>query len=518
MKKSAIWLLIAVMVLTFASLLTLQYSYIRTLGKMRSEQFDEAVRRSLSQVIRNLELDETARFLSEDMNEQEKTAFTMPKIATKVLQKRQAATLHSIGGVSNFSSVLEYDETTTLSQSKPKVFISMSHGKNTLSGTYNKMQENLRERYLAQKGFLEDVILRILYEANNRPIAQRIDFSKLESYLNIELSNNGLENMPFHFRVTDKYDREVYRCKDMIGDKESGEYKQVLFPNDPGVETGTLYLNFPTRKNYIYESLRIYVPSIILSIVLLIVFGTTIIVIFRQKKLNDMKNDFVNNMTHELKTPISTISLAAQMLKDGDVGKTPTMLKHISGVIVDETKRLSFQVEKVLQVSLFERDKSNLSFKEVDVNGILETVIATFKLKVENFDGRIEADLAAKYANLTADEMHLTNVFFNLMDNAVKYRGERDLLLKVRTWNDKDHLMISIKDNGIGIKKEHLKKVFDRFYRVPTGNVHNVKGFGLGLAYVRKIVENHNGTIRAESENNKGTEFIISLPLIKNEL
>jgi two-component system phosphate regulon sensor histidine kinase PhoR len=232
-----------------------------------------------------------------------------------------------------------------------------------------------------------------------------------------------------------------------------------------------------------------------------------------------MKNDFVNNMTHELKTPISTISLAAQMLKDVDVGKTPEMLKHISGVIVDESKRLGFQVEKVLQVSLFERDNSTLTFKEVDVNEILDSVVGTFKLKVENFDGQILTDLQAQESEITADEMHLTNVFFNLLDNAVKYRSnDRDLLLKVSTWNDKGRLMISIKDNGIGIKKENLKKVFDRFYRVPTGNVHNVKGFGLGLAYVQKIVDNHNGSIYAESELNFGTEFIISLPLIKNEL
>ncbi|MFA7043484.1 MAG: HAMP domain-containing sensor histidine kinase [Bacteroidales bacterium] len=518
MKKSAIWILIAVMVLTFASLLTLQYSYIRTLGKMRTEQFDEAVKRSLSQVVRNLELDETARFLSEDMNKHENDVFSVPKVTRKITRQSQTATLHSIGGLSSISSMFEYDETTTLSQTGPKVFISMSHGKNTLSGTSAKMQENLRERYLAQKGLMEDVILRILYEANNRPIEQRVDFSKLENYLKVELENNGLENMPFHFRVTDKNDVEVYRCKEMIGKNETGGYKQVLFPNDPDVETGTLYLYFPTKKNYIYESLRIYIPSIIFSIVLLIVFGTTIIIIFRQKKLNDMKNDFVNNMTHELKTPISTISLAAQMLKDGDVGKTPAMLKHISGVIVDETKRLSFQVEKVLQVSLFERDRSNLTFKEVDVNEMLDTIVATFKLKVENFDGKLEKDLSAKRADVTADEMHLTNVFFNLMDNAVKYRSERDLVLTVHTWNEKDNIMISIQDNGIGIKKDNLKRVFERFYRVPTGNVHDVKGFGLGLAYVQKIVQNHNGTIRAESEVNMGTKFIISLPLIKNEL
>jgi signal transduction histidine kinase len=503
------------MVLTFASLLTLQFSYIRTLGRMRAEQFDEAVQRSLSQVVHNLELDETARYLTEDLTEREKSDFTLSN--NKSINKRQTTTLHTIGGISTFSSVLEYDEATTLSQNSPQVFISMSHGRNTLTRTSRKMQEDLRERYLAQKGMMEDVIQRILNEASNAPIEQRIDFSKLEHYLALELNNNGLVNIPFHFRVSDKNDHEVYRSQGMHAESRTG-YKQALFPNDPGVQTGNLYLYFPTREDYIFDSLRIYLPSILFSVVLLVVFGFTILVIFRQKKLNDMKNDFVNNMTHELKTPISTISLAAQMLKDGDVGKTPSMLKHISGVIVDETKRLSFQVEKVLQVSLFERDRSNLTFKEVDVNDMLETVVATFRLKVENFDGSMELDLQAKRAETTADEMHLTNVFFNLLDNAVKYRSDRNLLLKVKTWNDKDNILISVEDNGIGIKKEHLKKVFDRFYRVPTGNVHNVKGFGLGLAYVRKIVENHNGTIRAESEYNNGTKFIISLPLIKNEL
>ena len=518
MKKSVIWLLVAVMFLTFASLLSLQYLYLQTMAKMRTEQFDEAVSRTLSQVVRSLELDETARFLEEDMNEKERSNMDLSRISGNITFNKKSSKMLSLNGLSTFSSVWEYEESTSLSGSGPKVFISMSHGKNSLSRTSSKMQETLRERYLSQKKLMDDVILRILYEAKDLPIEQRIDFSKLENYISVELTNNGLGNMPFHFRVTDKNGHEVYRCKDMIVETEKG-YKQALFPNDPNVRTGTLYLYFPTRQDYIYESMKIFVPSIVFSIVLLLVFAFTILVIFRQKKLSDMKNDFVNNMTHELKTPISTISLAAQMLKDGDVGKTPAMLKHISGVIVDETKRLGFQVEKVLQVSLFDRSNSTLTFKDVDVNEILDSVVATFKLKVENFDGVINADLKATESTITADEMHLTNVLFNLLDNAVKYRSnDRDLELSVRSWNEKGHLMISIKDNGIGIKKEHLKKVFERFYRVPTGNVHNAKGFGLGLAYVRKIVENHNGTIRAESEYNIGTEFIISLPLIKNEL
>ena len=226
-----------------------------------------------------------------------------------------------------------------------------------------------------------------------------------------------------------------------------------------------------------------------------------------------MKNDFINNMTHELKTPVSTISLAAQMLKDSDITKSPDVFKHISGVINDETKRLSFLVEKVLQMSLFERQKAALKLKEIDANDLVANVANTFVLKVEKYGGTMDIDLQA-----TESEMHITNVLFNLMDNAVKYRRpEVPLTLMARTWNENGKLLISVEDNGIGIKKEYLKKVFDRFFRVPTGNVHDVKGFGLGLAYVRKIIEDHKGTIRAESgAGNIGTKFIITLPLIKS--
>ena len=246
-------------------------------------------------------------------------------------------------------------------------------------------------------------------------------------------------------------------------------------------------------------------------------FIITLVIVFRQKRYNEIKNDFVNNMTHELKTPVSTISLAAQMLKDSDITKSPDVFKHISGVINDETKRLGFLVEKVLQMSLFERQKAALKLKEVDANDLVVNIAHTFTLKVEKYGGSIDIDLQAVESSIYVDEMHITNVLFNLMDNAVKYRRpEIPLELMARTWNENGKLMISIEDNGVGIKKEYVKKVFDRFFRVPTGNVHDVKGFGLGLAYVRKIIEDHNGSIRADSEINVGTKFIITLPLIKS--
>ena len=240
--------------------------------------------------------------------------------------------------------------------------------------------------------------------------------------------------------------------------------------------------------------------------------------IFRQKRLSEMKNDFMNNMTHELKTPVSTISLAAQMLKDPAITKSTDVFKHISGVINDETERLSFQVEKVLQMSLFEKQKATLKMKELNVNDVVAHVANTFQIKVEKFNGNLDIDLQATDSTIEADKMHFTNVLFNLLDNAVKYRREDvDLKLLIRTWNNYNKIYISVEDNGLGIKKENLKKIFDRFYRVSTGNRHDVKGFGLGLAYVKKIIEDHNGTIKAESEIGKGTKFIICLPVVKNK-
>lgn len=203
------------------------------------------------------------------------------------------------------------------------------------------------------------------------------------------------------------------------------------------------------------------------------------------------------------------------MLHDQSVKKTPQMMERLTTTIMDETKRLRFQVEKVLQLSLYENQKANLRMQDIDANELIAGVIHTFALKVERNGGKIISNFEAEDPIINVDEMHFTNVIFNLMDNAVKYkRSDANLELNVRTWNENGKLCISIKDNGIGIKKEDLKKIFEKFYRVHTGNLHDVKGFGLGLAYVKKIINDHKGTITAESELGIGTAFIIKLPLM----
>lgn len=309
----------------------------------------------------------------------------------------------------------------------------------------------------------------------------------------------------------------MYRCPDYSSEGDRFTYRQVLYPNDPSAQMGLLYIHFPDIKSFLFSSVKFMIPAIIFTLMLLIVFIFTIWSIFRQKRLTEIKNDFINNMTHELKTPISTISLAAQMLGDASVMKSETMFKHISGVIVDETKRLRFQVEKVLQMSMFDRKAATFKRKEVDANILVHDTVNTFRLKVEASGGKIDANLQADDAIVFVDEMHFTNVIFNLMDNAVKYKSdERDLLLTVTTRNESDDkLVITIADNGIGIRKEDLKKIFEKFYRVHTGNRHDVKGFGLGLAYVHNVVKALGGSIHAESDFGKGTKFIITLPLMR---
>ena len=329
--------------------------------------------------------------------------------------------------------------------------------------------------------------------------------------------NNGI-NIPYHFTVSTADGREVYRCPEYSEEGEEYSYSQPLFRNDPQSKMGVVKIHFPDMNSYIMSSVRFMIPSIVFTGVLLITFIFTIVVIFRQKRYTEIKNDFINNMTHELKTPIASISLAAQMLNDESVTKSPQMMKHLGGVIGDESKRLRFLVEKVLQMSMFDKKDAVFKKKDLDLNELIENIANSFTLRVEHTGGKIMTEIGAVDSQIYVDEVHFSNMIHNLLDNAIKYRNpDKPIELYLRTWNDDKHLYFSIQDNGMGIKKENLKKIFDKFYRVHTGNKHDVKGFGLGLAYVKKVVDLHQGEIKAESELGKGTKFTVSLPVIKED-
>lgn len=501
MKKSTIWFLTIIMAMTFMGLLYVQIMYMRNMVKMRDDQFAEGVKRSLYAVTTRLEQDETKHFLDEDM----------ANIETSFLPRYSADGKGVIGTfASSFTTAEGLKGDITLERDlKP------SAG-NTGTGRYRNTQETLRGLFLYQKGLLNEVVLNIISQSSDRPIAERADSATVAGYMLSEFGNNGL-GLPFEFAVVNRVGAIVYKSAG-YNPADAGQgnmFVQTLFPNDPTNKMNYIKVYFPTKEDYIFSSIRFMIPSFIFTFILLVIFLYTIIVAFRQKKLTEMKNDFINNMTHEFKTPISTISLAAQMLNDSSVLKSETMLRHISTVINDETKRLRFQVEKVLQMSMFDRQKSTLRLTDVDANVVIANIAHTFKLKVEKFGGTIDTNLDAEDAIVNVDEMHFTNVIFNLLDNALKYRREDvPLKLVVNTRNrDNGHrLEISVIDNGIGIRREDLKKIFEKFYRVSTGNRHDVKGFGLGLAYVKKMVTELGGEITVESELSKGTKFNIILP------
>ena len=515
MKKSTIWIVSIIIGVSFLGLLMLQMRYIEQMVKMRKEQFDESVIRSLNYASRNLEQNETFKYLEDivrkDIGEDSLSDLYIGGVERIVATKGTDKSVHGNGD--KIYSDFEIQTILKRPSATPKV---LRVERSKIDDATRAFQNYVKNAYVYHKGILDEVVYSILYTASEKPLEERINFRLFDQDIRNALENNGI-NIPYHFIVSTNDGREVYRCPDYEEKGDEYSYSQVLFRNDPGGKMGVVKVHFPDMNAYLFETAGMMIPALVFTIILFATFVFTIYVVFRQKKITEMKNDFINNMTHEFKTPISSISLAAQMLADKSIKKSDAMYENLSRVINDETKRLRFQVEKVLQMSLYDRDNIAFKQKELDVHRLLTSVVKTFTLKVSQNGGTISTDFKAIISDICVDEMHFTNVIFNLMDNAVKYkRDDVSLHLEIRTWNTSDKLNISVEDNGVGIQKDDLKRIFDKFFRVHTGNKHDVKGFGLGLAYVKKIYSLHNGSIRAESNFGHGTRFIITLPTIKN--
>lgn len=502
MKKRTIWTIAVIMGLSFLALLLLQLNYIEEMAEMKREQFDESVNRALYQASRNMELNETLRYLERDVDEKE----------SQGASKQGGRSGRSKAGYSSF----QMKTVTNKPSQTPKAMI-LRNDSSSISATKKSLQEIVRNRYVYQKSMLDEVVYNILYSASVKPLKERVNFKLLDQDLKAEMMNNGI-NIPYHFVVQTQDGREVYRCPDYTDEGVESSFSQVLFRNDPPNRRGIVRIHFPEMNSYIFSSVRFMIPSVIFTFVLLVTFIFTIVVIFRQKRYSEIKNDFINNMTHELKTPIASISLASQMMNDKSLTKSPQMIEHLGGVINDESKRLRFLVEKVLQMSMYDNKTAVLKKKYTDLNEMVENIAASFTLRVEHTGGKVYTGIEAVDSAMYVDEMHFQNVIFNLLDNAVKYaKPDEPLNVYLKTWNTEHHLCLSVRDTGQGIKKENLKKIFEKFYRVHTGNVHDVKGFGLGLAYVKKMVDLHEGEIRVDSEYGKGTTFTIKLPIIRDE-
>jgi len=365
----------------------------------------------------------------------------------------------------------------------------------------------------------QDVLTSMMNDYRNLPIENRIQVDILDSIITSELKIRGIQT-EFEFGVfspirnfmpiqkTGKYPKELL----------NKSFSYVLFPSDMTSNPNYLMLYFPNEKRFLVTQLwQTLSISIFLIIVIILSFAYTLITILKQKKISEMKNDFINNMTHEIKTPIATISLACEALSDKDINKSETVYNNYIHVINEENKRLGNLTERILQSAKLEKGQIILKIEEINIHEIITDAIKNIKLQVENRNGKILTHFNATNPILMADKVHITNVIFNLLDNANKYTLSNPKIV-ISTENSYSGLLISVKDNGTGINKANQKKIFEKLYRVPTGNIHNVKGFGLGLSYVKAIVEQHEGKITLESELNEGTNFIIYLPNHKSEI
>lgn len=387
-------------------------------------------------------------------------------------------------------------------------------GENEGPGNDNKLSERARQLN-RKKAFLLNQVFDELFNSPFAPnIENRVTYGQLDTLISKALLSKGIKT-EYEFGV-------LSEARNIMVIEKNAEFRNqlleegMIFPmfagNGSGPSSDYLVLLFPNQTRYLFVQISgMLFISAGLMLLIIIAFAIVIIAMIRQKKLSEMKNDFINNMTHEFKTPISTVSLACEVLNDPDVPKTDDLVHSYIDIISQENKRLGVLAEKILQTAILEKGQLNLRKDTLNIHDVIADVIHKISIQVEIRDGSISFFPEATDPVIIADKVHITNVINNLLDNANKYTPKKPLI-KVTTENINHGILISISDNGTGISKANQKKIFDKLYRVPTGDVHNVKGFGLGLSYVKFIVEKHLGEVSVESELEKGSVFRVWLP------
>jgi len=347
------------------------------------------------------------------------------------------------------------------------------------------------------------------------PLNQRVSKAVLDTLLRAELANKNITlDYDFWLKSVTRDSVLFHKISSTKGEiLPVNTFKTTLFSNDVIRDPGMLYINFPDRKSLIFSNLGVTMASSAgLLLVLISIFSYTLYAILRQKKISEMKTDFINNMTHEFKTPVSTIMIASEALRDPEILEDKTRIGRLAGIIYDENVRLGNHIERVLSIARLDKKELKLEDEEVDMNELIAAVADSMSLQLQKKEAELTLKLKAEQPVIRGDELHLSNVIYNLIDNANKYSvGAPKIILSTR--NSGKNLIIEVEDKGIGMTKEQSKRAFDQFYRVPTGNLHDVKGFGLGLNYVLDIVTQMNGTIKVRSEKDKGTVFEIIIPI-----
>ena len=350
------------------------------------------------------------------------------------------------------------------------------------------------------------------YGKYDEPLKMRLDPFWIDTLLRFELHNKGI-NLPFSYEVTTaNSDSLIFsKANDITGEKPSFNnvtfYQTLIFSKDVINDPGMIRLAFPQKNSLILTKMTATLATTGgLLFVLVLCFGYTIFSILRQKKVSEMKKDFINNMTHEFKTPVSTIMIASEALKDNEIAQDRSRVARLANIIYEENERLGSHIERVLNIARIEKNDFKLEKNPLDVNEMIAVVIDSMALKLQKCNATTTLQLDAENAVISADELHFSNVIYNLVDNAIKY-SINDPDITISTLNKNGQVVIKVADKGIGMSRDQQTKIFEQFYRIPTGNLHDVKGFGLGLSYVNTVVKRLNGIISVRSEKEKGSEF-----------
>ncbi len=507
------------MAIILPGLVIVQLFWISQAGTIKEQQFDIIITKTLSDIADQLETSEAANRVSNAYLKLKQPKYKEKQINYSykgtspngnVQISMQSTDIVWVAENDSMESTLINPENSGIA-SQTETYQISPEGKLNLVTTTTKEQENENEKLILVEKVVEEMF------SKKAKIKDRINTVALQNQIAQSLREKGI-NDTFEFAVSDSKKNKQLSSTAFLPSEEQKLYQTKLFPSDALQNPNYLQVYFPYRKSSIWGSAGFMAGiSLFLSGMVILIFSATIFVVLKQKKLSEVKTDFVNNMTHELKTPISTISLASQMLKDNSIPQEMKNLSTIAQIIDEETKRLSQQVEKVLQMAKLEKGKHTFRLTDLQVDKWMNEVLQNYAIQIDNKNGILHKYLNASEAKIMVDETHLTNVVLNLLDNALKYsKNIPDITVRTETINGK--LQLSVEDKGIGITKEHKKKIFDPFYRVPSGNVHNTKGFGLGLNYVKKIIESHGGKVGVTSEPGKGTKFQITIPLKTEKL
>ncbi|MGV3636829.1 MAG: sensor histidine kinase [Flavobacteriales bacterium] len=371
-------------------------------------------------------------------------------------------------------------------------------------------EEDLADR----EALITDMVRSIYAQEGSADIKERIEIPVLDSLLRVELRTNGIPG-PFTYGVFTEDGQVVEFGHGSRLDPTNVDgpvYQERLYRHDLAGPVHYLHVNVPGHRGMLWRDMApLLLTSALFIAIIVVAFFFTIRTIFRQKRIGEIRNDLVNNLTHELKTPISTIGLACEALADPSMPKTEQQVRTFVAMIRDENKRLGSLVENVLQSAVLESGHMVLKRVDLDVHALVQDVVRSSSMQVSRRNGRVDLDLKAEIHHVNGDRIHLTNLLYNLIDNAVKYT-EQEPRIRIATVSNDEGITVSVTDNGIGIAPSEQRKIFDRLYRVPTGNIHNAKGFGLGLSYVRTVVERHGGRIRLESTPGSGSTFHIFIP------